>query len=283
MAGRLPIVSADDQGRSAHGRRRLPRPERRDPSRGAHGGQAPRPRAGGPALRLGGRHGGRHDAADAGRPRPASCPAAAPSWAPRAPTRSRTTSGLEQVLATLERHDIDALIAIGGEDTLGVRPAAAREHGRAGGRGAEDDRQRPRRHRLHLRLRHRGADRHRGHRPAAHHGRVAQPGHRRRGHGPPRRLDRRVRRHRRRRRRHPGAGAPGRHREVCDAPAPPPRLGQELLDRGGGRGRRVPGRAERRSVAHGRRPTQFGHARLGGIGRASLEGRSRSAPATRPA
>ncbi len=48
-----PIVSAHDQGRSAHGRRRLPRAERGDQGRGAHRRQAPRPRAGGPALRLG--------------------------------------------------------------------------------------------------------------------------------------------------------------------------------------------------------------------------------------
>ena len=70
-------------------------------------------------------------------------------------------------------------------------------------RRPEDDRQRPLRHRLHLRLRHRGHDRHRGDRPAAHDGRVAQPRHGRRGDGPPRRLDRRDERHRRRRRRDP--------------------------------------------------------------------------------
>ena len=66
-------------------------------------------------------------------------------------------------------------------------------------RRAEDHRQRPVRHRLHLRLRHRGQHRDGGHRPAAHHGRVAPPGPRRRGHGPPRGLDRAARRHGRRR------------------------------------------------------------------------------------
>ena len=62
---------------------------------------------------------------------------------------------------------------------------------RARRRRAEDDRQRPRRHRLHVRLRHRRAGRDRRDRPPAHDGRVAQPRDRRRGHGPPRRLDRR--------------------------------------------------------------------------------------------
>ena len=42
-------------------------------------------------------------------------------------------------------------------------------------RRAEDDRQRPRRHGCHLRVRHRAADRHRGDRPAAHDGRESPP------------------------------------------------------------------------------------------------------------
>ena len=99
--------------------------------------------------------------------------------------------GPEQVLATLERQGIDALIPIGGEDTL-AWPAPAQRARRAGGGGAEDDRQRPGRHRLHLRLPDRRADRHRRDRPPAHHGRVAQPRDHRRGDGPPRGLDRRV-------------------------------------------------------------------------------------------
>ena len=87
---------------------------------------------------------------------------------------------------------IDALIAIGGEDTLGVAAKLHRAR-RERRRRAEDHRQRPVGHRAHLRLRHRGADRHRGHRPAAHHRRVAPPGDGRRGHGPPRRPDRPAR------------------------------------------------------------------------------------------
>ena len=97
---------------------------------------------------------------------------------------------------------VDALIAIGGEDTLGVA-AQLHDAGHSRRRRAEDHRQRPRRHRLHVRLRHRGEHRHRGHRPAAHDGGVAPPGADRRGDGPPCRLDRAARRPRRRRERDP--------------------------------------------------------------------------------
>ena len=82
----------------------------------------------------------------------------------------------------------------------------------AGRRRPEDDRQRPLRHRLHVRLRHRRRDLHRGDRPPAHDGRVAQPRDGRRGDGPPRRLDRGAQRHRRRRRRDPDPRAARRHR-----------------------------------------------------------------------
>ena len=71
-------------------------------------------------------------------------------------------------------HGLDALIPIGGEDTLGVAQATARGRHRRR-RRAEDDRQRPRRHRLHVRLPDRRADRHRRDRPPAHDRRVAQP------------------------------------------------------------------------------------------------------------
>jgi hypothetical protein len=59
----------------------------------------------------------------------------------------------------------------------------------------------------------------------------------RRGHGPPRRLDRDTRGHRRWRRRDPRAGAAVRHRAGGRAPAPPPRARAQLLDRGRRRGR----------------------------------------------
>ena len=71
-------------------------------------------------------------------------------------------------------------------------PAERRGHSRR--RRAEDDRQRPRGHRLHVRLRHRGEHRDGGDRPAAHHGGEPPPGADRRGDGPPRGLDRAARR-----------------------------------------------------------------------------------------
>ena len=92
----------------------------------------------------------------------------------------------------------------------GRRAPAARRARRAGDRRAEDDRQRPRRHRLDLRVRHGGVDRDRGDRPAAHDRRVARPRDGGRGDGPPRRLDRRAERHRGRRRRRADPRVPDR-------------------------------------------------------------------------
>ena len=114
--------------------------------------------------------------------------------------------GVEKIKANLAELGIDALVAIGGEDTLGVA-TKLHELGVQRRRRTEDDRQRPRRDRLHVRLRHRGQHRDGGDRPAAHHGRVAPPHARRRGHGPARRLDRAARRPRRWRERDPAAGA----------------------------------------------------------------------------
>ncbi len=102
-------------------------------------------------------------------------------------------AGAEGVRAGMEKVGVDMLIPIGGEDTLGVAGKLAAGRG-AGGRRPEDDRQRPRRHRLHVRLPDRGADRHRRDRPAPHHRRVPQPRDRRRGDGSPRGVDRRLRR-----------------------------------------------------------------------------------------
>ena len=72
--------------------------------------------------------------ADAARRRDAAgapCPAAARSSARRAPTRSRSTAGVERVQGDASTDlGIDALIAIGGEDTLGVA-AKLRRRGRA--------------------------------------------------------------------------------------------------------------------------------------------------------
>ena len=106
--------------------------------------------------------------------------------------------GVEKIRENLARDGVDALVAIGGEDTLGVATKLAEMDVDVVG-VPEDDRQRPVRHRLHVRLRHRRQHRERGDRPAPHHGRVPPPGPRGRGDGPARRLDRAARRHRRRR------------------------------------------------------------------------------------
>ena len=50
----------------------------------------------------------------------ACCPAAAPSSVRAGQTRTRWTAALDRIRATVEALEIDALIAIGGEDTLGV-------------------------------------------------------------------------------------------------------------------------------------------------------------------
>ena len=128
-----------------------------------------------------------------------------------APTRSRSTAASSGSRTTSPRDGVDALVAIGGEDTLGVATKLADLGVNVVG-VPEDHRQRPVRHRLHLRLRHRGQHRDRGDRPAAHHRRVAPPGARRRGDGPARRLDRPARRHRRRRQHRADPRAALRHR-----------------------------------------------------------------------
>ena len=90
---------------------------------------------------------------------------------------------------------LDALVAIGGEDTLGV---AARLHAEFDApvvgvpKTIDNDLSG---HRLHVRVRHRGLDRDRGHRPAAFHRRVPRPRDGVRGDGPAHRLDRGDERH----------------------------------------------------------------------------------------
>ena len=86
----------------------------------------------------------------------------------------KVEDGLNKVKAAMEAQGLDALIPIGGEDTLGVAGQAARGR-HPGRRRAEDDRQRPGGHGLHVRLPDRRADRHRRDRPAAHHRGVPQP------------------------------------------------------------------------------------------------------------
>ena len=88
----------------------------------------------------------------------------------------KVEDGIRRIKENLAKQEVDALIAIGGEDTLGVAARLADEYGIRVRRRPQDHRQRPVRHRLHLRLRHRGQHRHRGHRPAAHHRRVPHAG-----------------------------------------------------------------------------------------------------------
>ena len=115
-------------------------------------------------------------------------------------------------------------------------PACYAEHDCAGRGRPQDDRQRPLRHRLHVRVRHGALDRDRGHRPAALDRRVPRPRHGLRGDGPPRRLDRAPVRHGRRRRRRADPRAAGHRRALLRADRPPPPARQGLLDRGGQRG-----------------------------------------------
>ena len=91
---------------------------------------------------------------------------------------------------TLARERIDALIAIGGEDTLGVARKLDERRRRASSACPKTIDNDLVGHRLHVRLPHRGADRDRRDRPPAHHRREPRPGDGRRGDGPPRGLDR---------------------------------------------------------------------------------------------
>ena len=177
-----------EEHRHPHRRRRLPRAQRGHPRR----------RAAGRRGRLGRRRGARGLArpgrADLRGPRPVAGlgdPAARRHdhrHEPHEPVQSRRRrrARVEELLrprARRARRDRRR----GHARRRGAPPCRAAAPGR---RRAEDDRQRPLRHRLHVRLRHRGLDRDRGDRPAAHDGGVAQPRDGRRGDGPPRRLDR---------------------------------------------------------------------------------------------
>ena len=108
-----------DAGRHAHRRRRLPRAQRGDPGRRAQG----RAHCGDELV-------GFLDGWDGviERPDDALDVASLRGMLPRGGTMlgtSRTNpfkidGGVERCRATLRRHGIDALVAIGGEDTLGV-------------------------------------------------------------------------------------------------------------------------------------------------------------------
>ncbi len=219
--------------------------------------------------RLEGRARGPHRARSASTPCAAPCPVAARSSGRRAPTPTRSRAGPSGCRATLAEHGVDALIAIGGEDTLGVAHQLAEEGVPIVGVPKTIDNDLSA-HRAHLRVRHRRADLRRRHRSAAHHRREPRPGDGRRGDGPPRRAHRGV----------------GGHRRRSDDDADP---GGALRHRGGVR--RHPRTATPRASAwrrswsspRARRPRRarwscmsgevdaFGHVRLGGIGNVLAE------------
>ena len=75
--------------------------------------------------------------------------------------------GPENIEIMMERHGIDAIVAIGGEGTLAGAASGRRRPARH--RCSQDHRQRFARNRLHLRLRHRSVHRNRGDGPHPHH------------------------------------------------------------------------------------------------------------------
>ena len=118
------LRSAHEAGHP-HRRRRLPRPERRDPRRQPPGDDAGRRGRRGPRrLARAGRR--RASAARAARDLRSSR-AAARSSAPRGRTRSRSRAASSGCSRT--EQGLDALVAVGGEDTLGVAARLHAEHG----------------------------------------------------------------------------------------------------------------------------------------------------------
>ncbi len=115
----------------------------------------------------------------------------------------KVEGGVEAVLGTFADERLDALVAIGGEDTLGVAARLHREHELpVVGVPKTIDNDVPG-HGLHVRLRYRGHDRDRGDRPAAFHRGGAQPRDGGGGDGQAHGLDRGHERHRGRRGRDP--------------------------------------------------------------------------------
>ena len=131
--------------------------------------------------------------------------------------------GVAEVHETFADMGLDGLIVVGGNGSLSIAYRLAVEEGLPDRRRPQDDRQRHRRHRHHVRVPHRRRDRHRGDRPPAHHRREPRPGDGRRGDGPSQRLDRGLRRHRRGRQRGADPGDPLRHRQGRRPPQPAPR------------------------------------------------------------
>ena len=147
--------------------------------------------------------------------------------------------------------------------TRSARQRPLYERGGRGRRGAQDDRQRPGRHRLHVRVRHRGEHRDGGDRPAAHHRREPSPGADRRGDGQARGLDRAARRAGRRGERDPHPREAVQHRTRS---ADTWSTGSRPGTRRSWWSPRAPARPSNDLALSDERLDAFGHVRLGGIG-----------------
>ena len=169
--------------------------------------------------------------------------------------------GVQRISANLQNLGVDALIAIGGEDTLGV--ATQLHDAGVNVVGVPKTIDNDLGHGLHVRVRHGRQHRDRGHRPPAHHRREPPPGADRRGHGPARRLDRAALGHGGRRERHPHPRGAVRHRpglRLRRGPVP------DRTTRRSSSSPRAPSpRRARRRCTSGEKDA-FGHVRLGGIG-----------------
>ena len=169
-----------------------------------------------------------------------------------------------------------------GNGTLGVARRSAVARARvARRRHSEDDRQRHRVHRLHVRLRYGCLGVHRGHRPAAHDRRVAEPGDGGRGDGPRHRVDRDHERPRRRGGRDPDPRTSDHRRGDVRRDRPPPPARQGLLDRRRLGGLRAELRVRRDARGRARRRRRPVRARPTGRRRGRARARDRAASRVR--
>ena len=118
------------------------------------------------------------------------------------PTARTHVDRSDAAIATLARHDIDALVVIGGDGSLSIAQRLGTK-GSPHRRHSEDHRQRRVGHGSQRGLRFRPFHRDRGRGPAALDRRLSSPDHGPRAHGSQCRLDRAGSRNCRRRRRHP--------------------------------------------------------------------------------
>ena len=250
--------------------RRLPRSQRGHPRRRAQGRDGVRPRVRRASATAGeGPLEGVTHAARRRRRCAASCPAAARSSARRAPTRSRSTAASSGSRRTSTTLGVDALIAIGGEDTLGVA-TKLHEHGVhvVGVPKTIDNDLNATDYTFGfdtaVNIAMEAIDR--LHTTAESHHRALD----RRGDGPARGLDRAARRHRRRRQRHPHPRGAVRHRarSAAGSSTASRRHYAPIIVVAEGA---TPGRG-RRSMPSDGELDAFGHVRLGGIGDGAGEG-----------